>query len=47
MEEHLTKHVWSIYACVKEAKNRKSNDEKSGDKPKKARLIIINKNKTT
>jgi len=35
MEEHLAKHVGFIYAYVKEAKNRKSNDEEGGNKQKK------------
>jgi len=31
-EENLTNHVRFVYAYVKNAKNRKINDEKGGDK---------------
>jgi len=41
MEEHLTKHVWSIHA-YKKRKNSKSNDKEGGDQQKKARLKINN-----
>jgi len=34
-EKNLTKHVGFVYAYVKKAKNRKTNDEKGGDKQKK------------
>jgi len=31
-EENLMKHVGSTYVYVKKIKNRKTNDEKGGDK---------------
>jgi len=33
-EESLTKHVGFVYSYAKKAKNRKTNDEKGGDKQK-------------
>jgi len=34
-EENLTNHLGFVYAYVKNAKNRKINDEKGGEKQKK------------
>jgi len=35
MEDKLTNHVGSVFAYVKNAKIRKINDKKGGDKQKK------------
>jgi len=45
-EENLTKYVGFVYAYVKKAKNRKSNNKKDGDKPKKQDSYSTMKNKT-
>jgi len=46
MEDKLTNHVRSVYACVKNAKNRKINDEKGCHKQKKPDSLSTTENKT-